>query len=163
MTFVGWGERSDCSRDGCCGISGRAVICSRCLWLCHSAQRAENAMPPCVCSLGQKLKPIKKNKKPPEKKLSSAPGARHLQLTMRGNPPGAVDFNQRVPGSSPGAPTTQSSETWMLAPASEMAAFAGISRCFFLGALRSPRTTVVSRALSARRSPATKIPFPAAD
>ena len=48
-----------------------------------------------------------------------------------------LTLNQRVPGSSPGAPTTQSSETKALEPASEKGAFAGHFSRLLLAAFRS--------------------------
>src|SRR5215831_21238704 len=70
-----------------------------------------------------------------------------------------VTLNQRVPGSSPGAPTTQSSETHTSKPASRKAAFAAISRESW-----SPISGLCSEISSsglflARLSPAAKMPF----
>ena len=57
------------------------------------------------------------------------------------------DFNQWVPGSSPGAPTTQSSETQAVETTCRKAAFAAISRESLAGDFRSLCGDIVSRAL----------------
>jgi hypothetical protein len=68
-------------------------------------------------------------------------------------------LNQRVPGSSPGAPTTQSPETHASKSASGKAAFCGYFPRVVVSNLWSLFGDIASSALFARLSPAAKIPF----
>jgi hypothetical protein len=74
-----------------------------------------------------------------------------------------MTLNQRVPGSSPGAPTKHSFETHAPERARRKAAFAALSRDFIQPLLGLCREVSVSGALSAPPSPAAKIPFPAGE
>jgi hypothetical protein len=70
-----------------------------------------------------------------------------------------LTLNQRVPGSSPGAPTTQSSQTITLEPANRKAAFAAISRYIFQALFglceQMPSQRRFMRAVSGRKNPVT--------